>query len=114
MAEPLRPIAVPSAAPAEVVLTRADLAAPRFTPSELRTLREVFGRSFSELMDDGASDDKFVALAWIKLRRLGVEVTVAEMDDTVIEIRADQREESQDPTSGVPSASSPPSAATGG
>jgi hypothetical protein len=113
MAEPLRPVHVAQTAPAEVVLNRDDLGAGHFTPNELAMLKAHFGRSFSELVGDETSDDKFVALAWIKLRRLGHKVDFDQMGDTVIIVRAEEREPPADPTAGGRSTSSPASAATG-
>jgi hypothetical protein len=112
MAEPLN-IHRARQLPDQVVLLRDDLAAPRFTPRELRTIKEAFGRSLGQLIVDDETDDKFAALAWIKLRRQGVDADLADLDDVVIEIRADEVTP-VDPSSGGSSTGSPPSAATGG
>jgi hypothetical protein len=111
MAEPIRPVATPNV-PAEVQLTRDDLGSPRFTPRELRMIKEAFGHSFWEVMQDDESDDKFVMLAWLKLRREGYTFDVADLDDTVIQVSAGEQTP-VDPTSGDTSRDSPPSAATG-
>jgi hypothetical protein len=111
MAEPLRPIPAPQL-PAEVELLRDDMAQPRFTPRELRTLKEQFGRSLGQILSDDESDDKFAALAWIKLRRQGFEVELEALDDVVITIRPSEVEK-VDPSSGGSSTGSPPSAGTG-
>lgn len=110
MAEPIREISAPTI-PDEVVLNRDDLGSPRFTPRELRMIKEAFGHSFWEVMQDD-SDDKFVMLAWLKLRREGHDLDVAGLDDTVIQISAAEQTP-VDPTSGDTSRDSPPSAATG-
>jgi len=108
MAEPIRPI--PITLPEQLTLTRDDLGSPRFTPRELRMIKEAFGRSFWEVMQDD-TDDKFVMLAWLKLRREGHELGVDDLDDTIIQISPDQTQ--VDPTSADTSRDSPASAATG-
>jgi len=111
MAEPLRPVPAQQL-PDQVELLRDDIASPRFTPRELRTLKEQFGRSFGQILADEESDEKFTALAWIKLRRQGHQVELTDMDDMVIVIRPEQAAR-VDPSSGGSSTGSPPSAGTG-
>ena len=110
MAEPITPIHITPPLPGEVVLTRDDLGSPRFTPRELRMIKEAFTRSFWEVMQDD-TDDKFVMLAWLKLRREGHDLDVSALDDTIIQISAEQAQ--VDPTSGDTSRDSPASATTG-
>jgi hypothetical protein len=98
--------------PTEVTLTRDDLAAPRFTPRELRQIKDTFGRSFGQLLADEDTDDKFAALAWIKLRRLDHQVSLEEMDDVVITVNPGLVTP-VDPTTEGSSTGSPPSAGTG-
>src|SRR4029077_17061454 len=61
------------ALPDEVTLRAAEIANPRFTPRELRLIREHTGVSLSKLLADEDSDDKFVVFGWLKLRRMGYE-----------------------------------------
>jgi hypothetical protein len=75
-------------------------------------LKEQFGRSLGQILGDEESDDKFAALAWIKLRRQGFDVDLADLDDVVITIRPSEVEK-LDPSSGGSSTGSPPSAGTG-
>lgn len=102
-------MAIPELA-VEVELTTSDVAKPRFTPRELRLIKEQVGRSFTQVMSDEESDDRFVVFAWLKLRRDGHELDWSDMDDVVITISG---EPAVDPTNGQPARTSPPSAATG-
>ncbi|HKE76625.1 MAG TPA: hypothetical protein VKB57_23610 [Acidimicrobiales bacterium] len=86
MAEPLRPMAVPTV-PTEVTLTRDDLIAPRFTPRELREIKQTFERPFGAIIAEEDTDDKFVVLAWVKLRRDYPDLTLDQIDDVVITVR---------------------------
>jgi hypothetical protein len=95
--------------PDEVVLTKAEIANPRFTPRELRLIREYTGHSMSELLADEHSDDKFVVFGWLKLRRQGYTVDWESMDDIVLSF--DMDEAVVDPTNGRPPTISPSSAA---
>lgn len=94
----------------EVVLHASEAAAPRFTPRELREIKEHLGRTFSQILSDEDTDDKFVVLAWLKLRRDGHDVDWDDMDDVIVSLVPDQP---PDPTNGRPPATSPGSAATG-
>lgn len=102
-------MAVPELA-LEVELTTSDVAKPRFTPRELRLIKEQVGRSFTQVMSDEESDDRFVVFAWLKLRRNGHGLDWDDMDDVVITISG---EPDVDPTNGQPAKTSPRSAATG-
>lgn len=93
----------------EVIIRRVDMANPRFTPRELRMVREQLGRSFSEIVADDGSDEKFVVIGWLKLRRDGHELDWSEMDDVVLTFVTDE----PDPTNGQPPSTSPRSAGTG-
>jgi hypothetical protein len=93
----------------EVELTTAEVARPRFTPRELRLIKEQLGRSFTEVMADETSDDRFVVFAWLKLRRDGHDLSWEQMDDVLITLSG----ETPDPMNGRPASSSPPSAGTG-
>ena len=86
MAEPLTHIIRPEL-PDEVPLYRDDITAPRFTPRELRIVRDGFGKSLTELLVDEASDEKYTALAFLKLRRDYPGMTLDDIDDMVIAIR---------------------------
>jgi hypothetical protein len=97
------------ALPAEVTLRTSEVASPRFTPRELRLIRAQTGRTFSQVMGDEDSDDKFIVFAWLKLRRDGHQIEWDEMDDVVISLTSDE----PDPTNGRPGTTSPSSAATG-
>jgi hypothetical protein len=77
---------LPTTAPTEVELRAEELAAPRFTPRELRRIKEETGRSFTQLVADDESDEKLTVLAWLKLRREGFTGDLAELDDTVISL----------------------------
>jgi len=98
--------------PDEVVLTKAEIASPRFTPRELRLIREHTGLSLSQILGDEDSDDKFVVFGWLKLRRMGHHLDWAEMDDVVLAFSME--DEAVDPTNGRPAITSPSSAGTGG
>lgn len=93
----------------EVELTTSEVARPRFTPRELRLIKEQLGRSFTQVMGDEESDDRFVVFAWLKLRRDGHDVDWADMDDVLISLSG----ETPDPMNGQPASSSLPSVATG-
>lgn len=98
-----------NAVPAEVTLRQDELAAPRFTPRELREIKEQTGRSFMQLITDEGDDTKFAVMAWLKLRRDGHDLTLDDMDDIVITIGGDV----PDPTTGLPATTSPRSAGSG-
>jgi hypothetical protein len=96
-------------APMEVVLRQDEVSAPRFTPRELHLIKEHLGRSFTQILTDDDTDDKFVVMAWLKLRRDGYDLGWDEMDDVVITIGG----QPADPTSAPVSTTLPRSAATG-
>jgi hypothetical protein len=108
LAEPVTHFSI---VPDEVTLYQEDLTSPRFTPRELDTVRDQVGRSFTQVLIDETSDDKFTVLAWLKLRREGVTVDWEEMRDVVISVKADVS--GLDPTNVVRPTTSPPSATTG-
>ena len=54
--------------PAQVTLHKAEIANPRFTPRELRLIKEQTGATLSTLLGDETGDDKFVVFGWLKLR----------------------------------------------
>ena len=97
----------------EVTVYRTDLANPRFTPRELRLIREQTGRTLSAILTDEESDEKFIVFGWLKLRRDGHEITLEDMDDVVLHFVTTEEAPAADPTNGRPSATSPPSVATG-
>jgi hypothetical protein len=97
--------------PLVVKLFREDLTQIGFTGRELATIRDHTGHSLSELLADETSDDKFVVLAWLKLRREGHHLDWDAMLDVVVDFQP--TESVVDPTSAPPSVPSPPSA-TGG
>ncbi|HEY7037158.1 MAG TPA: hypothetical protein VH482_37905 [Thermomicrobiales bacterium] len=98
--------------PTEVTLYQEDVAAPRFTPRELQEVKAILGRSFTQVISDEDTDDKFAVLAWLKLRRAGHPIAWEEMLDVVIEVRATDAAP-LDPMNGSPPTTSPHSAATG-
>jgi hypothetical protein len=98
-----------AALPVEVVLRQDEVAAPRFTPRELRMIKDHLGRTFTQVLTDDDSDDKFTVMAWLKLRRDGVELDWDDMDDVIITIGGS----APDPTNAQPSTTSPRSASSG-
>ena len=92
----------------EIELDLADFTM-RFTPRELRLIREHTGRSYSEILNDDASDERFTVMAWLKARRDGTEIDFDDMDDVVIVLA----NSAVDPTSVLRDAISQHSAATG-
>jgi len=99
------------ALPDEVTLRAAEIANPRFTPRELRLIRDHTGVSLSKLLADEDSDDKFVVFGWLKLRRMGYDADWDAMEDIVLSF--DMADAPVDPTSGRPPTISPSSAGTG-
>jgi hypothetical protein len=112
MTEDGAPVESFTAAPDTVTLYAEDLTSPRFTPRELAAVRQHTGKSFSQVLTDEASDDKFTVLAWLKLRRQGLAVEWDQMADVVIGIRAEEAT-GLDPTNGSLPTISPPSADIG-
>lgn len=82
---------------------------PQFTPRELDIIKDQTGRTYSAIVGDDDSDDRFVVTAWLKLRRAGYQLDLADMRDVVIELSS----EPPDPTSDERSSSSSTSAASG-
>jgi len=109
MADPVTTFTRNGSVPEKVTLA-ADELRVAFTPRELTAIREHFGRSWSQVMADETTDDKFVILAWLKLRRDGSELDVSQMLDVVIELDVNA---ALDPTNVAPPTISPPSVATG-
>lgn len=72
--------------PTEVTLTKLDISTPRFTPRELQMVKDRLGRSFSQVIAEEETDDKFSVIAWLKLRRDGYPVDWDQMLDIVIAI----------------------------
>ena len=73
--------------PAEVTL-QASEAEVKFTPRELRMIREFYGRSFTQIVSDDDTDEKFSVFAWLKLRRAGYDVhTSSHLGDALILMR---------------------------
>jgi hypothetical protein len=87
--------------PDSVTLYRNDLTSPRFTPRELDQVKEKLGRSFSAILTDEETDDKFTVLAWLKLRREGYSVGWDQIRDVVISVRAED-DAPMDPTTEQP------------
>jgi len=92
------------------VVMAADEQRVGFTPRELTAILVHFGKPWSKIMADDESDDKFVVLAWLKLRRDGFDIPVEAMDGIVIELDASMM---ADPTSVARPTISPPSATSG-
>jgi len=99
----------PAGGVAEVELDLAEMTM-RFTPRELRLIREHIGRSYSEIVADDTSDDRFTVMAWLKARRDGHPLEWEDMEDVVITIT----NSAVDPTSVLRDAISQSSAATTG
>ena len=104
------PEGVSSVAPRELTLRMEDMSNPRFTPRELRLIKQATGRAWSQIMADETDDEKFPVLAWLKLRRDGYELELGEMDDVLISLEVSP----PDPTNGQPPTISLPSADIGG
>src|SRR5215469_11830129 len=94
---------------AEITLDIRDIDM-RFTPRELRLIREHTGRSYSQIMGDESSDDRFTVAAWLKARRDGRDISWDDMDDVLISITGP----AVDPTTGRPAATSLSSATSTG
>jgi len=102
MAETVTEIHPPQAQaqlPAVVKITKDY--SPQFTPRELDMIRDQTGRSYSQIVADDESDEKFTITAWLTLRRAGHDIRLEQMRDVVIELGGDA-----DPTSGERSSSS--------
>jgi len=106
--EPPAPVrAVPRPLP-DVVLIAGD-ARLRFTPRELRIIREQTGSTLTELMQE----EMLTLTAWLKLRRSGwPDVRWSDLDDIDLEFVASEKD-AADPLADQPSTTSPHSAGTG-
>jgi hypothetical protein len=104
-AAPYAATAPPAELPAYVVVGGT----PRLTPNELRMLKVVTGRALQDVMSDEA--DAIQAMVWLKLRRLGHDVSWEAAGD----VEADMADAAApvDPMSGGLSPRSPLSAGTG-
>ena len=95
--------------PEMVTINPASL--PRHTPNEVRLLKQMTGKTYTELAgEDAAREDQEQVMLWVALRRLGYEPTWEEAGDVVLDFNTPPA----DPTSGESSTSSPPSAGSGG
>ena len=110
MAESVLNLPAPHTRPQEVELYREDFQQMGFTGRELAAIKQQTGKSLSDLLDDEHSDERFLAFAWLKLRREGHQLEWDDMLDIVVKIKPS---ESLDPTNAGPSPASPDSAATG-
>jgi hypothetical protein len=97
--------------PEEVTLHSREIANPRFTPRELKLIKQHTGASFSKLLGDEDSDEKFVVFGWLKLRRMGYDPAWEAMEDVVLSF--DMADAAVDPTNAPPRITSPSSAGTG-
>jgi hypothetical protein len=97
--------------PQTVILFKEDLTQIGFTGRELAAIREHTGKSLSALLGDEEGDDKFIALAWLKLRREGHEIDWDAMLDIVVDFRPTGS--AADPQPAPPSTPSPASAISG-
>lgn len=97
------------ALPAEIIVQAGELSVG-FTPRELRMIRETLGRSWSQIVADETTDDKFTVFAWLQLRREGHNVGLDALDDVVIRINAAP----PDPTTNAQPTTSPDSVVSGG
>ena len=94
-----------------VRLYKEDLTQIGFTGRELAQIKQHTGKSLSTLLADEDGDDKFIVLAWLKLRREGRPVEWDDMLDIVVDFQP--TEARVDPTNAAPSTPSPPSVTSG-
>jgi hypothetical protein len=94
--------------PLEVSLGGA--AGLKFTPRELKLVKAAYGRSLIQILQDDESDDRFTVVAWLRLRRNGREVELADMDDVLIDL---EQPDAPDPTTPPLSPTSPSSVFSG-
>jgi hypothetical protein len=87
LAEPVTNLQTNGATPDRVTLAGDDVSAA-FTPRELDAVKAHFGRAFSQIIADESTDEKFTVLGWLKLRRMGFDVSLDAMLDVVIELDA--------------------------
>lgn len=67
----------------------------RFTPNEMRQLKQATGRTMTDLMgEDGDDADRMQAMAWLELRRQGHDPTWDQAGDVALVFEA----EAPDPT----------------
>jgi len=104
-------VGVNGSIPATVVLFKEDLTQIGFTGRELAAIREHTGKSLSALLADEEGDDKFIVLAWLKLRREGHDIAWEGMLDIVVDFRPTGS--AADPPLASPSTPSPPSVTSG-
>jgi hypothetical protein len=102
---------VATTAPDVVRLYKEDLVQIGFTGRELAAIKQHTGHSLSELLSDEATDDKFIVLAWLKLRRDGQNVSWEDMLDVVVDFQP--TESLVDPQNAASFATSPPSVTSG-
>lgn len=85
------------------------------SPNEMRTLKEMTGRTLTDLLggdleDMDSAPDRIQSLVWVQLRRLGYDgVSWDDAGDVIPEFG----EPEPDPTNGERSKTSPPSATSG-
>lgn len=92
--EPVTKLQIPPLEIPEVV-TLSQAGDLRMSPNDMRQLKEETGRTLTELTGEGADEaDSLQTMAWLKLRRQGVEVPWAECGDVVLEFQV----EPPDPT----------------
>lgn len=85
-----------TALPNVVVISKA--ADIRMTPNQIRALKAETGRSLTELLSEDADDgDRFQAIAWLQLRRQGVNAHWDDVGDIEIQLGED---EEPDPMNG--------------
>lgn len=111
MAESVLNGPLPTQAPDIVRLYKEDLVQIGFTGRELAAIKQHTGHTLSELLGDETSDDKFIVLAWLKLRRDGRHIEWDDMLDVVVDFQP--TESIVDPTNAASFETSPRSAATG-
>lgn len=101
----------PLTLPTEVRLTKETISNPRFTPRELQMILAATGKTFTSHITDETGDEKYTVLAWLLLRRDGLEVAYDDMLDIVLTL--DWTDATVDPTLAPPAETSLDSAGTG-
>jgi len=104
-------VAATNGRPDIVRLYKEDLTQIGFTGRELAQIKAHTGHTLSTLLADENGDDKFIVLAWLKLRREGHPVDWDDMLDIVVDFQPTEARE--DPPSAPLSAPSPPSVTSG-
>ena len=70
---------------------------PRHTPNEVRLLKQMTGKTFTDLAGETADfEDQEQVMAWMQLRRDGYEPTWDEVGDMLIQVV----KKPEDPTNG--------------